>query len=235
MRFLSWGKFWACSLLGWIVPAPSEILFYIAMIIPERIHFVPCQADFHKNFLRVSYMKQDLLERAIVSFQDIKEYALAKRTVLSWNYPPSTGAFIASSESVWNLQGKSDNSKNYWLISPQGHLFLWNTIFLLLWRAVFLLWRAVFTTSGWTVAILNTVMYQLVHSFTTVFLLLKSQKRNSVLKSVVEVGGCLQLLLASICSKDADSLFTGSCVLESGISLSKTMSQKIFFPKGISA
>lgn len=85
------------------------------MIIPEVIHSVSWQADFHENFLRVSYMKQDLIERAIVSFQDIKEYALAKRTVLSWHYPSSTGAFIASSESVWNLQGKSDSLKNYWL------------------------------------------------------------------------------------------------------------------------
>lgn len=85
------------------------------MIIPERIYFVSWQADFRKNFLKVSYMKQDLLERAIVSCQDIKEYALAKRAVLSWNYPSSTGAFIASSESVWSLQGKSDKFKD---ISP---------------------------------------------------------------------------------------------------------------------
>lgn len=93
------------------------------MIIPERIHFVSWQADFHKNFLRVSYMKQDLLERAIVSCQDIKEYALAKRTVLSWNYPSSTGAFIVSSEPVWSLQGKSDKFKEL-LAFPQGQLSL---------------------------------------------------------------------------------------------------------------
>lgn len=63
-------------------------------------------------------MKQDLLERAIVSCQDIKECALTNRIVLSWNYPSSTGAFIASSESVWNLQGKSDKFKEL-LAFPQ--------------------------------------------------------------------------------------------------------------------
>lgn len=73
------------------------------------------------NFSRLSYMKQGLLERAIESCQDIKEYALAKRTAVSWNYPSSTGAFLTSSESCWSLQGKSDKFKEL-LASPQGHL-----------------------------------------------------------------------------------------------------------------
>jgi len=92
------------------VPA-SDNLYSKVMIIPERIYFVSWQVKFHKNFSRLSYMKQDFLERAIASCQDIKEYVLTKRTVVSWNYPSSTGASLASSESFWSLQGKSDQFK----------------------------------------------------------------------------------------------------------------------------
>lgn len=109
----------------------SDNLYSKVMIIPERVHFVSWQVNFHKNFSRLSYMKQDLLERTIASCQDIKEYALAKRTVVSWNYPSSTGAILASSESFWSLQGKFDKFKEL-LASPQGHLSIWITIFFLL-------------------------------------------------------------------------------------------------------